>query len=80
MPKYTANVYLVHHGKVIPIGDTVELTEEQAKLLGEKVTLVDDPSLDDLTVAELKDMAKSQGIEGYAEMKKAELITALSGK
>jgi len=37
MPKYIANGYLVHKGKVVQTGNEVELTKEQAERLGDKV-------------------------------------------
>jgi hypothetical protein len=40
MPKYTANAYLSHKGKLVQPNQEVELTEEQAKRLGDKVTFI----------------------------------------
>jgi large subunit ribosomal protein L21 len=37
-------------------------------------------SFENLTVAELKEIAKSAGIEGYSSMRKAELIAALESE
>jgi len=78
MPKYKANEYLLHEDKIVQTGQEVELTEDQAKSLGDKVTLTESGKLETYTVAELKDQAKDKGIEGYSDMKKAELIQALA--
>ena len=37
-------------------------------------------NLDDLTLDNLRDKAKSAGLEGYSAMKKDELVAALRGK
>ena len=37
-------------------------------------------NLDDLTVKELKELAKDKELEGYSTMKKEELIKALEGE
>jgi hypothetical protein len=37
-------------------------------------------SFENLTVAELKEIARSAGIEGYSSMRKAELIAALESE
>lgn len=91
MPKYIAKAYLLHKGQVIKTGNEVELTEEQAKKLGEKVAITEESKiaiekqdivneLENKKVDELKELAKEAGIDGYSEMKKAELVAALTTK
>jgi len=85
MPKYKANAFLLHDGQLLEPGDTVELTTEQAERLKDKVSAhfgedVDEPdgkSLEDYTVAELREKAAEYEIDGYSTMKKDDLVEAL---
>lgn len=83
MPKYTSNAFLSHQGALVKPGEEIELTEAQGKRLGDKVTplaAAPEKTLDEKTVPELKAEAKQLEIEGYNDLKKEELIKAISEK
>lgn len=80
MPKYVANAYLQHNGQIVQEGGVVELTEEQAELLGDKVSLTEEGQLEELTVPELKTKAKQKGIAGVSDLNKDALIDVLVEK
>lgn len=80
MPKYQANSILFHDGKVVSPGQTVELTADQATKLGDKVGPTEETLLEAKKVDELKELARNQGVEGYATMKKDELIQAVKAE
>lgn len=63
-------------------GDTfpfkgVEVSEERLAELVDKGVLKRETELSDLTVKELKELAQTRDIEGYSDLKKAELIELL---
>lgn len=66
-------------------GDKTEAAEQEVKqeavdpesLSEDEILYFDEESLSKLKVDELKELAKDLEIEGYANMKKAELIAAL---
>lgn len=57
---------------------TFDVTEKAYKVIYASLGYEPVSSLDDLTVPELKELAKEKEIEGYSDMKKRELIKALS--
>lgn len=57
--------------------ETKEVKEEKQEVKGEKVSAKEEKSLEDLTLTELKTMAKEKEVKGYSTMKKAELIESL---
>lgn len=62
-------VKIAKEGKVVNTEKTVKKVEKEE--------VKEEKNLNSMTVAELKELAKSKNIEGYTSMKKAELIEAL---
>lgn len=80
--KVKSKTPVFYNGQRFEVGEEFEITKtdfEQHKGIlevteGDKVL---EKTLTDLTYVELKEMAKEKNIEGYAKMKKDELIAAL---
>lgn len=81
MPKFIANGLIYLNGRTHRHGAEITLTDEQAKALGKKVVPMEvaKPAtpLKEMTLKELKPLAKSAGVENYSKLDKMELVSVL---
>lgn len=84
MPEYYSNALLAHKGGVVKYGEKLTLTEEQAAALGSKVIPAEvanpDKPVNEMTIKELKPLAKAANVENYTAMNRSQLVEALSAK
>lgn len=86
MPEYTVIGILGHKGKTFREGDSIDLSEDVAEQLMANDVVVPkelsdpDKPLDEMTLKELKVVARKANVESYSTKSKAELYAILTGK
>ncbi|MBP3950335.1 hypothetical protein [Bacillus suaedae] len=79
MPKFIAKSYLTHKGNIVQPGNEIELTEAQAKRLGEKVEPVGAEGTQQPSNAEKKGLDKEAEFKKLTADEQKQIISDLGG-
>ena len=69
---------VIRNGRLVAF-EGEEMTDQEAEARGLTVK-PEEPQLEELTVAQLRDIAEQEGVEVPAKAKKAEIIDAINGE
>ena len=79
---FVCNERVVRNGRLVAF-EGEEMTEEDAAARGLAATAQpepEEPQLEDLTVAQLREIAEQEGVDLPAKAKKADIIDTINGK
>ena len=78
---FVCNERIVRNGRLVAF-EGEEMTEEEAAARGlvSAEPKPEEPQLEDLTVAQLREIAEQEGVEVPAKAKKGEIIDAINGE
>lgn len=79
MPKYFTDAVIKKGGKIYRVGESINLTENQAEKLGHHVyrESVAVAELDKVNAKEMRNLAKQAGVKNYSSKTKEELSVEL---
>lgn len=70
---------VIRNGRLVAF-EGEEMTDQEAVARGLTVSAPEEPQLEELTVAQLREIAEQEGVEVPAKAKKAEIIDAINGE